>query len=149
VWSFRLHPRWGAERTDGRRRSHAHTADQPPRLSPTPTATQAQYNAVELLTMRDAVSAKVRASLTARAKDFNIELDDVALTHLSFGEEVRPTLFPLTEPSPMRNPFVPPCPVCRMSAQTLAAVMGCCDGAGVLFCAVGAPWTSLGRRKDS
>ena len=48
---------------------------------------QAQYNAVELLTMRDSVSAKVRASLTERAKDFNIELDDVALTHLSFGEE--------------------------------------------------------------
>jgi len=47
----------------------------------------AQYNAAELLTMRDQVSHKVRDALTARASDFNILLDDVALTHLSFGDE--------------------------------------------------------------
>lgn len=50
-------------------------------------AVVAQYNAVELLTMRDQVSVKVREALTLRAKDFNIQLDDVALTHLSFGDE--------------------------------------------------------------
>lgn len=47
----------------------------------------AQYNADQLLTMRDHVSHKIREGLTARAKDFNIQLDDVAITHLSFGAE--------------------------------------------------------------
>ena len=32
---------------------------------------------------------QVRESLTARAKEFNIVLDDVAITHLSFGTEVQ------------------------------------------------------------
>jgi len=50
-------------------------------------AVVAQYNAVELLTMRDHVSKKVAEQLVMRAKDFNIQLDDVALTHLSFGDE--------------------------------------------------------------
>jgi prohibitin 1 len=31
----------------------------------------------------------VREALTARAADFGIVLDDVAITHLSFGTEVR------------------------------------------------------------
>mmetsp|Transcript_140 Transcript_140/g.346 ORF Transcript_140/g.346 Transcript_140/m.346 type:complete len:277 (-) Transcript_140:186-1016(-) len=47
----------------------------------------AQYNAAELLTMRDQVSHKVKAALTQRAEDFHILLDDVALTHLTFGDE--------------------------------------------------------------
>lgn len=33
------------------------------------------------------MSALVRESLIRRAKDFNIELDDVAITHLSYGAE--------------------------------------------------------------
>ena len=32
---------------------------------------------------------QVRESLTKRAREFNILLDDVAITHLSFGTEVR------------------------------------------------------------
>ena len=32
---------------------------------------------------------QVRESLTLRAKEFNILVDDVAITHLSFGTEVR------------------------------------------------------------
>ena len=36
-----------------------------------------------------ASSAQVRDSLTARAKEFNILVDDIAITHLSFGTEVR------------------------------------------------------------
>ena len=32
---------------------------------------------------------QVRESLTARASEFNIVLDDVAITHLSFGTEVQ------------------------------------------------------------
>jgi hypothetical protein len=35
-------------------------------------------------------SMQVRESLVERAKEFNIMLDDVAITHLSFGTEVRP-----------------------------------------------------------
>jgi len=49
----------------------------------------AQYNAEQLLTQRDAVSKAVRAAMTARAKEFNILVDDIAITHLSFGTEVR------------------------------------------------------------
>jgi len=47
----------------------------------------AQYNADQLLTMREKVSADIRASLTKRAADFNILLDDVSITHLTFGKE--------------------------------------------------------------
>lgn len=50
-------------------------------------AVVAQFNADQLLTERPHVSALVRESLIRRAKDFNIELDDVAITHLSYGAE--------------------------------------------------------------
>ncbi|KAK4275022.1 hypothetical protein QN277_018165 [Acacia crassicarpa] len=47
----------------------------------------AQFNADQLLTERPHVSALARESLIRRAKDFNILLDDVAITHLSYGHE--------------------------------------------------------------
>lgn len=50
-------------------------------------AVVAQFNADQLLTERPHVSALVRDSLIRRAKDFNIVLDDVAITHLSYGSE--------------------------------------------------------------
>lgn len=50
-------------------------------------AVVAQFNADQLLTDRPYVSALVRESLIRRAKDFNIVLDDVAITHLSYGAE--------------------------------------------------------------
>uniref|UniRef100_A0A7N0T737 Prohibitin n=1 Tax=Kalanchoe fedtschenkoi TaxID=63787 RepID=A0A7N0T737_KALFE len=50
-------------------------------------AVVAQFNADQLLTERPQVSALVRQSLIQRAKDFNILLDDVAITHLSYGPE--------------------------------------------------------------
>ncbi|XP_028802527.1 prohibitin-3, mitochondrial [Neltuma alba] len=50
-------------------------------------AVVAQFNADQLLTERPHVSALVRESLIRRAKDFNIVLDDVAITHLSYGHE--------------------------------------------------------------
>ena len=50
-------------------------------------ATVAQFNADQLLTMRDEVSRRVSFALRKRAEDFGIVLEDVALTHLSFGME--------------------------------------------------------------
>ncbi|XP_076910749.1 prohibitin-3, mitochondrial-like [Bidens hawaiensis] len=50
-------------------------------------AVVAQFNADQLLTERPSVSALVRDSLIKRARDFNIVLDDVAITHLSYGAE--------------------------------------------------------------
>lgn len=47
----------------------------------------AQYNASELIIQRELVSRKVRQSVVARAGDFNILLDDVAITHLNFSPE--------------------------------------------------------------
>mmetsp|Transcript_38635 Transcript_38635/g.46775 ORF Transcript_38635/g.46775 Transcript_38635/m.46775 type:complete len:288 (+) Transcript_38635:119-982(+) len=47
----------------------------------------AQYNASQLITMREAVSREIRQVLTIRAKQFDIVLDDVSITNLSFGRE--------------------------------------------------------------
>lgn len=47
----------------------------------------AQYNAAQLIQERELVSRAIRQRLLARAHDFNIELDDVAITHLSFSSE--------------------------------------------------------------
>jgi prohibitin 1 len=47
----------------------------------------AQYNAAQLITMREKVSHQVREGLIKRAKDFGIVLEDVAITHLAFGTE--------------------------------------------------------------
>ena len=47
----------------------------------------AQYNAEQLLTQREKVSLQIRDTLTERARAFNIELDDVSMTHLTFGRE--------------------------------------------------------------
>jgi len=47
----------------------------------------AQYNAIELITKREQVSAQVRGRLQDRAKDFFITLDDVSITHLAFSPQ--------------------------------------------------------------
>lgn len=47
----------------------------------------AKFNASQLITQRQQVSLMVRRELTERAKDFNIILDDVSLTELSFSRE--------------------------------------------------------------
>lgn len=47
----------------------------------------AQYNASQLLTMREVVSRDIRRILTQRAKYFNIVLDDVSITNLTFSRE--------------------------------------------------------------
>ncbi|CAI0457450.1 unnamed protein product [Linum tenue] len=50
-------------------------------------AVVAQFNADQLLTERPQVSMLVREALINRARDFNIMLEDVAITHLSYGVE--------------------------------------------------------------
>ena len=50
-------------------------------------AVVAQYNASQLITQREAVSREIRRILTERASHFNIALDDVSLTSLTFGRE--------------------------------------------------------------
>jgi len=47
----------------------------------------AQFNASQLITQRESVSQIIRQRLVARAKDFNIALDDVSITHLNFSPE--------------------------------------------------------------
>eukprot|EP01117_Protostelium_nocturnum_P000015 TRINITY_DN1003_c0_g1_i1.p1 TRINITY_DN1003_c0_g1~~TRINITY_DN1003_c0_g1_i1.p1 ORF type:complete len:293 (+),score=66.50 TRINITY_DN1003_c0_g1_i1:87-965(+) len=47
----------------------------------------AQFNASQLITQREKVSALIRGRLVERAQEFHIILDDVAITHLSFSKE--------------------------------------------------------------
>uniref|UniRef100_A0A4W4G4V8 Prohibitin n=1 Tax=Electrophorus electricus TaxID=8005 RepID=A0A4W4G4V8_ELEEL len=47
----------------------------------------AKFNASQLITQRAQVSLLIRRELFERAKDFNIILDDVAITELSFSKE--------------------------------------------------------------
>jgi len=47
----------------------------------------AQFNASQLITQRENVARLVRDNLARRAARFNIELDDVSLTHLAFSPE--------------------------------------------------------------
>ncbi|XP_049878299.1 prohibitin-2-like [Pectinophora gossypiella] len=47
----------------------------------------AKFNASQLITQRHQISAIIRRELKDRAEDFNIILDDVSLTELSFGRD--------------------------------------------------------------
>lgn len=50
-------------------------------------AVVARYNANELLTKRDEVSASISAELSQRCGVFHVLLEDVAITHLAFSPE--------------------------------------------------------------
>ncbi|KAH8273933.1 hypothetical protein KR044_003922 [Drosophila immigrans] len=50
-------------------------------------AVVAQFDAGELITQREMVSQRVSQELTVRAKQFGFILDDISLTHLTFGRE--------------------------------------------------------------
>jgi len=47
----------------------------------------AQYDADQLLTLRDKVSLNLRDALYHRCREFNLELDDVSITHLNFSKD--------------------------------------------------------------
>ncbi len=47
----------------------------------------AQFTAEQLLRERELVSSRIRQALAARAGNFHLILDDVAITHLSYGRE--------------------------------------------------------------
>lgn len=48
----------------------------------------AQYNAEQLLTQRERVSKEIRESIIERSnKDFHILMDDVSITHLTYGKD--------------------------------------------------------------
>jgi prohibitin 1 len=47
----------------------------------------AQYNAEELLSKREEVSNRIKSEMTKRAQNFHLTLEDVAITHLTFGRE--------------------------------------------------------------
>lgn len=48
---------------------------------------QAQFDAQEMITQREKVSKRIAALLTERAAQFGLLLDDISITHLSFGRE--------------------------------------------------------------
>ena len=47
----------------------------------------AQFDAAELITQREAVSNRIRSDLLRRAQEFHINLEDVSITHMTFGKE--------------------------------------------------------------
>lgn len=50
-------------------------------------ATIAQYNAEQLLVERERVSREIQQAIIERANQFNVILDDVSITHLTYGKE--------------------------------------------------------------
>lgn len=50
-------------------------------------STIAQYNAEQLLVEREMVSREIREAIMQRAAQFNLLIDDVAITHLTYGKE--------------------------------------------------------------
>lgn len=47
----------------------------------------AQFDAEELITQREVVSSRIREDLVKRASEFGIELEDVSITHMTFGKD--------------------------------------------------------------
>ena len=84
-------------------------------------AVVAQFNADQLLTLRDKVSKEIKESLVKRCGDFNILLDDVSLTHLAFSKEFAKAIEDkqVAEQEAERSKFV----VMRAEQEKLAAII--------------------------
>ena len=52
----------------------------------------AQYNAEQLISQREKVSREIREVLEKRTREFNIILDDVSITDLTFAPEFRASI---------------------------------------------------------
>jgi len=50
-------------------------------------AVVAEFDAGELITQRETLSMRVHKELTSRAEQFGLILDDISITHLTFGRE--------------------------------------------------------------
>jgi len=50
-------------------------------------AVVAEFDAGELITQREVVSLRVKEDLVARSQQFGLILDDISITHLTFGRE--------------------------------------------------------------
>merc|ERR1719233_1658451 len=50
-------------------------------------AVVAEFDAGELITQRELVSLRVKEDLVARSQQFGLILDDISITHLTFGRE--------------------------------------------------------------
>ena len=50
-------------------------------------AVVAEFDAGELITQRENLSARVKSDLVTRADQFGVVLDDIAITHLTFGRD--------------------------------------------------------------
>ncbi|KAH3900915.1 probable Prohibitin-1 [Saccharomycodes ludwigii] len=47
----------------------------------------AQFDAAELITQRETVSQRIAQELSLRSSEFNIRLEDVSITHMTFGND--------------------------------------------------------------
>lgn len=81
----------------------------------------AQFNADQLLTLRDRVSSEVRESLTRRAAEFGLLLDDVSITHLNFSNEFTKAIEnkQVAQQEAERSKFI----VMRAEQEKLAAII--------------------------
>ena len=66
---------------------HTHRVSPSPNPNTTTAHIQAQFDAGELITQRELVSSRIRSALIKRAAEFDIALEDISITHLTFGKE--------------------------------------------------------------
>ncbi|XRB22006.1 prohibitin [Pseudoscourfieldia marina] len=81
----------------------------------------ARFNADELLTKRAEVSLQVSQELLKRSEGFNLVLEDVAITHLTFGQEFAKAIEAkqVAEQDALRSNYI----VAKAEQEKLAAVI--------------------------